>query len=134
MDYTVIRDFSIALLIGALVGVERERSKAGESPVAFAGLRTFILLAEAGAVSAWLSLKVATPWIFVATLGAVAAAVLIGYVLENRAAPQGSIGMTTEVAAITVALLGGMVMYGFPEIAVALAIVTSSVLAFKQPL
>ena len=134
MDYTTIRDFTIALLIGALVGVERERHKASESPMAFGGLRTFILLAEAGAVSAWLSLKLATPWIFVATLAAIASAVLIGYVLENRADPKGSVGMTTEVAAITVTLLGGMVMYGYPEIAVALAIVTSAVLTFKQPL
>ena len=134
MESTVVRDFTIALLIGALVGVERERHKASSSPQAVGGLRTFILLAEAGAVSAWLSLKLSTPWIFVATLAAIASAVLIGYVLENRASPEDSVGMTTEVAAIAVTLLGGMVMYGFPEYAVALAIVTSVVLAFKQPL
>ena len=133
MDTTVVRDFSIALLIGALVGVERESHKARESRVAFGGLRTFILMAEAGAVSAWLSLKVGTPWIFAATLAAVAGAVLTGQVLESRMKPDQA-GMTTEVAALVVVLLGGMVMYGFVEIAVALAIVTSSVLAFKQPL
>jgi uncharacterized membrane protein (DUF4010 family) len=134
LDYTTLRDFTIALLIGALVGVERERHKASESPRAFGGLRTFILLAEAGAVSAWLSLKVSTPWIFVATLFIAALAVLTGYVLENRADPKSAVGMTTEVAAIAVTLLGGMVMYGYPEIAVALGIATSALLAFKQPL
>jgi uncharacterized membrane protein (DUF4010 family) len=133
MDTTVVRDFSIALLIGALVGVERESHKARESPVAFGGLRTFILMAEAGAVSAWLSLKLGTPWIFGVALAAVAAAVLTGQVLESRMKPDQP-GMTTEVAALVVVLLGGMVMYGFVGIAVALAIVTSSVLAFKQPL
>jgi uncharacterized membrane protein (DUF4010 family) len=133
MDTTVVRDFSIALLIGALVGVERESHKARESPVAFGGLRTFILMAEAGAVSAWLSLKLGTPWIFGVALAAVAAAVLTGQVLESRMKPDQP-GMTTEVAALVVVLLGGMVMYGFVEIAVALAIVTSSILAFKQPL
>jgi uncharacterized membrane protein (DUF4010 family) len=133
MDTTVVRDFSIALLIGALVGVERESHKARESRVAFGGLRTFILMAEAGAVSAWLSLKLGTPWVFAVALAAVAGAVLTGQVLESRIKPDQP-GMTTEVAALVVVLLGGMVMYGFVEIAVALAIVTSSVLAFKQPL
>jgi uncharacterized membrane protein (DUF4010 family) len=133
VDTTVVRDFSIALLIGALVGVERESRKVRESPVAFGGLRTFILMAEAGAVSAWLSLKLGTPWIFAVSLAAVAAAVLTGQVLESRMKPDQP-GMTTEVAALVVVLLGGMVMYGYVEIAVALAIVTSSVLAFKQPL
>lgn len=133
MDVSLVRDFSIALLIGALVGIERERRQAQESPAGFGGLRTFILMAEAGAVSAWLSLKLATPWIFVATLAAVAAAVVTAYVLESRVSAD-SLGLTTELAALAVTLLGGMVMYGFPEIAVALAIVTSAVLAFKQPL
>ena len=68
MHTGVVRDFSVALLIGGLVGIERERHKTSESPQAFGGLRTFILMAEAGAVSAWLSLKLGTPWIFVATL------------------------------------------------------------------
>jgi uncharacterized membrane protein (DUF4010 family) len=133
MELTVFRDFAIALLIGALVGIERERHKVGEAAVASAGLRTFILMAEVGAGSAWLSLKLATPWVFAVTLAAVAAVVVTGYVLESRARAD-SLGMTTEMAAIAVTLLGGMVMYGFAPLAVALAIVTSSVLAFKQPL
>jgi uncharacterized membrane protein (DUF4010 family) len=133
MDVTVFRDFAIALLIGALVGIERERHKAGEAAAASAGLRTFILMAEAGAGSAWLSLKLATPWVFVVTVAAVAAVIVTGYVLESRAGAD-SLGMTTEMAAIAVTLLGGMVMYGYPGIAVALGIVTSAVLAFKQPL
>src|SRR5262245_12104673 len=103
MDTSVVRDFSIALLIGGLVGIERERHKASESPQTFGGLRTFILMAEAGAVSAWLSLKLGTPWIFVATLTAVAAAVVTAYVLESRVSAD-SLGLTTELAAVAVTL------------------------------
>jgi len=84
-------------------------------------------------VSAWLSLHLQTPMVFVATVVAIATAVITGYVLESRANPD-SLGLTTEIAAITVALLGGAAMYGYAEIAVALAILTSAVLAFKQPL
>src|SRR5262249_45856794 len=112
--------------------IERERHKAAGSGGAWAGLRTFILMAEAGAGSAWLSLKLDTPWLFVVTLAAVAASVVTAYALESRTSDAH--GLTTEMAAVAVTLLGGMVMYGYAAVAVALAIVTSSVLAFKQPL
>ena len=131
--YLLLRNFFIALLIGALVGVEREKHKVESQGLTFGGLRTFILFAEAGAVSAWLSVERNMPWLFIATVIAVAAVVTIGYVLESRVKPD-SLGLTTELAAITVCLLGGAVMYGYAEIAVGLAIVTSAILAFKQPL
>jgi uncharacterized membrane protein (DUF4010 family) len=133
IDAVVVRNFLIALLIGALVGIEREKHKAAEHPASFGGLRTFILFAEAGAIGAWLSQHLGTPWVFIATLLAVTAAVVTAYVLENRVKPD-SLGLTTEIAALTVCLLGGAVMYGYAELAVVLAILTSAVLAFKQPL
>ncbi|HET9062770.1 MAG TPA: MgtC/SapB family protein, partial [Candidatus Binatia bacterium] len=55
--YLLLRNFLIALLIGALVGVEREKHKAASQGLTFGGLRTFILFAEAGAVAAWLSVE-----------------------------------------------------------------------------
>jgi len=128
-----VRNFIIALLIGALVGTEREKRKVAEKEVSFGGLRTFILFAQAGAVSAWLSIHLGYPWIFVATVAAISAIIVTGYVLESRVRPT-EIGVTTELAAITVCLLGGAVMYGFVAISVALAIVTSTVLAYKRPL
>jgi uncharacterized membrane protein (DUF4010 family) len=133
IDTVIVRNFLIALLIGALVGIEREKHKAAEHPASFGGLRTFILFAEAGAVGAWLSQHLDTPWLFIATVLAVTVAVVTAYVLENRMKPD-SLGLTTEISAITVCLLGGMVMYGYAELAVALGILTSAVLAFKQPL
>lgn len=133
VDVTVVRDFLIALCIGALVGIEREKSKAGKGDLGFGGLRTFILFAQAGAVGAWLSLHFSTPWVFVATTAAVSAMVVAGYWKEIRGEP-GSPGLTTEIAALTVFLLGAVVMFGYPGLAAVLAILTSSVLAFKQPL
>ena len=133
IDAVVVRNFLIALLIGALVGIEREKHKAAEHPATFGGLRTFILFAQAGAIGAWLSQHLGTPWVFIATLTAVTVAVVTAYVLENRVKPD-SLGLTTEIAALTVCLLGGAVMYGYAELAVVLAILTSAVLAFKQPL
>jgi uncharacterized membrane protein (DUF4010 family) len=124
--------FGIALALGALIGVERERKKrAGE--LSTGGLRTFALLAEAGAIAAWLALILESPWIFAAGGALVTAIVLAGYFMEVRARPE-SIGLTTEIAGLVTYLLGGAVLFGEPELAAALAIATTAVLAFKEPL
>lgn len=133
IDVIVVRNFLIALLIGALVGVEREKSQTASGHTTFAGLRTFILLAQLGAISAWVSLHLGTPAVLAIALAAVALAVLAGYLLESRVRPH-SLGLSTEFAALSVFLLGGVVMYGYAELAVALGILTSAILAFKQPL
>jgi uncharacterized membrane protein YhiD involved in acid resistance len=55
MDTPELRNLFIALLIGALVDIERDKRKVAEQDISFGGMRTFILFAQAGAVSAWLS-------------------------------------------------------------------------------
>lgn len=132
-DFAMVQNFVIALLLGALVGIEREKHRRDEHPNSFGGLRTYILFAQAGAVSAWLSLHMQSSWLFVVTVLVVALAVLIAYVLENRSSPN-SLGLTSEISAITVTLLGGAVMLGYAELAVMLGILTSAILTFKQPL
>ena len=133
LDAILIRNFAIALFIGALVGIEREKKKASEPSNGIGGLRTFILFAEAGAVAAWLSTATGSGYVFVGIGALVTAVVIAGYWANERAHP-GQHGLTTEVAALVVYLLGGATLFGHPEIAVALAIVTSALLAFKQPL
>lgn len=133
LDPSVVRDFGIALLIGALLGIEREMRKAREQDVGIGGIRTFILFAELGAVSAWISRHQSAPSIFIAAFLGTALLVLAGYAAQARRNAD-SVGLTTEMAALSVFLLGGLVVWGFPEIAVALAIVNSAILAFKQPI
>src|SRR5512139_811527 len=118
-------DFAIALFIGALVGIEREKKASIGESRGIGGLRTFILFAEAGAVAAWLAERLAAPWIFVGASLCVTAAVLTGYVVHVRANPEAH-GLTTEIAAIVVYLLGGTTLFGYPALAVALAIATSA--------
>lgn len=132
-DFVMVQNFLIALLLGALVGVEREKHRRSEHPGNFGGLRTYILFAQAGAVSAWLSIHLASPWLFVCTVFIVALAVIAAYVLENRRSAT-TLGLTSEISAITVCLLGGAVMFGYAELAVMLGILTSAILTFKQPL
>jgi uncharacterized membrane protein (DUF4010 family) len=134
MDLELARHFLAALLIGALVGIEREKRKHDDPARAFGGIRTHILLALAGAASAWLARALATPWIFVATLLAVAAMGVADHLQRGRDAHDLTPGIVSEIAAIAVVLLGAMVVVGDPALAVALAIVVSAVLAFRQPL
>jgi uncharacterized membrane protein (DUF4010 family) len=133
MDLEVARNFLVALLIGALVGIDRERKKAAEPGGSFGGIRTHILFALIGAASSRLALERGSPWVFAVALAVVGAAVVASYVRgrPGQDAPQ---GLTSEMAAIAVFLLGAMAAAGEAELAVALGVVTSAVLAFKQPL
>jgi len=133
VDLAAVRNFGTALLIGALIGIEREKRKTLEVKPGIGGLRTFILIALLGATAGWMADTLRMPWLLVAALLVVAAAVLAGYVIAARQDPD-SLGLTTESAAIVVCLLGAMSTLGYRELAVALAIATAAVLAYKQPL
>ena len=133
MEWTTLRDFAIALLIGALVGTERENRKRQEARESSSGLRTFLLMAMAGAVSAWLGSKMGTPWLFIATLFIVTGSLIVSYVMTIRVQPE-ALGLTTEAGVLCVCLLGGMTMLGYPELAVGLGIVTTVILAYKEPM
>ncbi|MFZ1430728.1 MAG: MgtC/SapB family protein [Geminicoccaceae bacterium] len=133
LDLGVLSEFATALLIGVLVGVEREKRKLEEGDQGIAGLRTFILVALIGAVAGYLAEVAALPWLVVAAVVAVAGPVIAGYVTLARIRPD-SLGLTTELAAIAVCLLGAMTMLGHRELAIGLGVVIAAVLAYKQPL
>ncbi len=122
-----ILDTTIALLIGLLLGLERERSQApGER---FAGIRTFPLLALAGNLAALLGREGLT-FLLPAVLAALGVLVAVEY---QRAAPEHR-GMTTEVLALVTPLLGALCAYGRSPLAVSLAVIVTLLLALKVPL
>jgi uncharacterized membrane protein (DUF4010 family) len=138
MEYQQFLDvalgFATAVLLGALVGIEREKHKAEKVEAGgIAGLRTFTLVALFGAASGWLAKETSSPWVLAAGLIIAGGFVVAGYLAATRANPE-STGLTTEVAAIVVFLLGAMVLLGYAELAIGLAVVTAAVLAYKQPL
>jgi uncharacterized membrane protein (DUF4010 family) len=96
-------------------------------------LRTFTLLALLGAAAGFLSKNLSSPWILAAALLVVGAFIVAGYFVTTRSSDGGK-GLTTEVAAIIVFLLGALVMFGERELAIGLGVVTAVVLAYKQPL
>ena len=126
-------NFATALLIGALLGIERERHKREHDELTIGGLRTFILFTLIGALGGWLTMVLGSPWILAAALVVAVAPVLAGYVLSARAQPD-SLGLTTELAAIAACLLGAMTTLGYRELAVGLGVTVAALLAYKQPL
>jgi uncharacterized membrane protein (DUF4010 family) len=133
LDLTAFWNFTTALAIGALLGIERERRKQQDAGHASAGLRTFILFALIGALAGWLTAMLESPWILAAGLLAVVAAVLAGYVLAVRREPD-ALGLTTELAAIATYLLGALSALGERELAVGIGVAVAAVLAYKQSL
>ncbi len=134
LDTELARRFLLAILLGGLVGIEREkrREQEGESPVV-GGLRTFTLVGLAGATSAWLGRIIGMDLLFVLA----GAAIALVFVLAPRAVggeQEATPGLTTKTAAILVFMLGGATMYGQAETAVALAVTISGILALKEPL
>lgn len=132
LDSQSAQDFGTALLLGAMLGVEREKRIADDG-FGIAGLRSFVLFAQAGAVAGYLSRTLAMPWIVPAVLLAIAAVVMVGYQAATRAQPR-SLGLTTELAALITVLLGAMATSGHRELAIGLGVVTAALLAYKQPL
>ena len=116
-----------ALLIGLLLGLERERSRAGEAIEGFAGIRTFPLFTLAGFLAAVLAGP--APLALPALLIGVAALAVAFQV----AGPE-SKGATTETAALLAVLLGAAVGFGHGSLAAAVAIVATLLLTLKAPL
>jgi uncharacterized membrane protein (DUF4010 family) len=132
VDLAQLEPFFIALFIGALVGVERTHHQLTQ-PTSLVGLRTFILFAEFGAIAAWLSRSMNSSAVFVGGLVCVTAVVIAAFVLQQRGRDEAA-GVTTEMAAALVYVLGALAVYGPPLIAVALGIVTAGLLALKTTL
>ena len=120
--------FGLALVIGVLVGLQREVSKRTPERELFAGARTFALIALAGCLSALMASLLGTTWVFIAAFVVVAGLVAISYFVT---ASGGDIGLTSEIAAVSVFLIGGLSYYGQPEIAAALGVATAVLLSLK---
>ena len=76
LDLATLGDFATALLIGAMIGIEREKRSGDERDLAsIGGLRTFILVAAFGALAGWLALEQQALWFVGLALSITAAAV-----------------------------------------------------------
>lgn len=110
--------------LGLLIGVERERSKAGGAQREFAGIRTFALIGLSGGLSA----AGGAITLLVTGLG-VAALAIASY---RRTAPADP-GSTSEIAMLVTWLLGVTAMHA-PLVAAAVGVMVVLLLAAKSPI
>jgi uncharacterized membrane protein (DUF4010 family) len=126
----LILRFGIALLIGVLIGLEREFARLKEEVKAFAGIRTFPIIALLGC-SAALITDLTGGWAFGVLLILLGLFIGIAYMTD---ALQGRVGMTSEVAALVVFVCGALAFWDYLELAAALSVVTFGFLTLKPQL
>jgi uncharacterized membrane protein (DUF4010 family) len=124
VEEQLIISLGAALAIGLLIGIERERSKGQGPRRAAAGVRTFTLIALAGAISLELG---GLPALLVVA-GVVGAFAALSYFRSFRRDP----GLTTEVAMMVTLLLGALALRE-PQLAGALGVIVTIILASRTP-
>lgn len=127
---TLFYRFGLALVIGGLVGMQREHAEGGKGEL-FAGVRTFALFALAGASAALLAEVLAHPWAFLVLLAVVGLLIVVSHGIS---AWRGAVGLTTEMAALLTFLLGAFCYWGMVELAGALGVTVTVLLSFKGEL
>ena len=89
--FEIARDGGMALLMGMLIGLERQHSQREDESL-FAGVRTFPLIALIGFLAALIT-RAGHPWVLPVALGGVCAMVVMAYWLTpasscSRTAPS----------------------------------------------
>lgn len=127
MEEKLFIQVGISLVLGLLVGLQRERT---ESSVA--GIRTFPLIAAYGTLCAWLA-GTHGGWIIAAGMLALAALLVVGNLARIKTGDVDP-GLTTEVAALLLFGVGAYLTIGPMSVAVALGGAIALLLHFKKPL
>lgn len=128
MELTAIfQSLGIALGLGLLVGLQRERAASR-----LAGLRTFPLVTILGAISGLLAQSFGA-WTIGSAWVALAAVIVIGNIAKLRAGEIDP-GVTTEVAILLMFGVGAYLVVGYREAAIAVGGVIAVLLQFKGQL
>src|SRR5512139_2239600 len=120
--------YVVAMAIGLLMGLERERN-----PAAKAGLRTFALTALLGVLTAHLATALGELWLIAAGLLLVGGMMIAAY-LHAPQQPDGDPGTTTVAALMLCYGLGVLVWHDEIQLSVMLGITATLLLYFKPEL
>jgi uncharacterized membrane protein (DUF4010 family) len=125
--FSLFKHFGLAILLGALMGLERERKE-----TRLAGLRTFILVTLFGTLCGQIAAFPAGRWIVFAGMVAIIVQAAMVHVL--RAREELKAGLTTSTALLVAYGIGVLVAEDQTLAAVSLSLATTVVLYFKPQL
>lgn len=128
LDWTLIRSIAISLALGAIVGLERESHREPESSFGSVGVRTFALSAVLGTASVFAA-DVLPALPYVVAIGYFA--LLVAFFWHERRATDHEVGITTQVSAMAIFVVGVLVPSN-PLFAASLAVIVAIVLSLKS--
>jgi uncharacterized membrane protein (DUF4010 family) len=123
----IFQQLGIAVLLGLLVGLQREHAESG-----IAGMRTFPLITLLGSLSALVAVHFQESWILAAGLLGIAALSILGH--QRQPTPDPRPGTTTDVAMLLMFIVGAFVVIGPTTGAIAVGGCVAVLLQFKPEL
>ena len=130
IEIAMFKPFLVSILIGALLGLEREKAYHDErTPRNFAGIRTFTLISLLGTLSAMLA-DIFTKYFVLGGFIAFFMFIIVVYYITSTV--QKDIGATTEITAVLTYLFGILCYTKYLEMAVAFAVITVLVVSTKS--
>jgi uncharacterized membrane protein (DUF4010 family) len=115
--------------VGLIIGLEREFNTHDE-PTHVGGIRTFILVAMLGNVSAWMAIQSA-PAILPVFLAGFMLLVAVVYFIQTQ---RGKLGLTTPLALLLTFLMGVGNANGYLQESLAIVVLMTTVLSLKSQL
>lgn len=130
IEWTVQLRLAVAIVLGLLVGLERESSKSLQNKSIFGGIRTYPIISMFGFGCAWL-FSIGETIILPVGLIAVCTLVAISYFSKIKSE---KLGMTSEVAALLTFVVGALALLVDIWAAMALGIINTMLLSEKARL
>ncbi len=130
MDFILLKQLGIAIILASLIGLEREQKRQKYEYSTFGGIRTFVLIGLMGALS-YILFEYSTVF-FVALTTGFLGILIASYVVISKV--YNKVGATSDIAAMLVYVIGILSAMEKFVLATVITLITLSVLHFKAPL
>ena len=130
-EFLIFTRLLLALALGAIVGAEREKNAKKSDDFTFGGIRTFMFISLLGAMSALISTEY-FEWFIIPVFCGLMVFVGVGYYFAVKLSNGKSIGITGELAALLVFIIGFLSYTNHVLVSIAIAIITATFLYLKE--
>ncbi len=121
-SFIILKDVFLALLLGALIGLEREYAQVKRKFKSYGGIRTFPLIALFGVLAAYLG-DLISVWLLIIFSAGFVLLVVFAYMHTRQEKGEWHLGATTELAGL-ITYLAGILIY-YDKITAAAAIIVA---------